>query len=300
MKNVVKNKNCLKLNDKLSDSPIILIRHIRSLFNQMHDIAKEKDDVEFDNSVRFNTSLFDTDIIFKGEDQMERAKNLLNFNIKYIVVSPMYRALKTAFESIKIIEKSETSNPPIVEINPYLFEKLEDSCDLLPDLKKTMLLYDKFSFKNKTYNIDWSIFNNDKIEEHYQLNYMKLLKMNGKLLRSENYYMNNYENLKNSNQNLDYYDFLKDFVLSNMKKLGDVKIEDGRSVQERLSLVTKRIKELLNTLDSSKNEKILIVGHSVIFASWYAENLHEETLDFCQETTMRCLYNCEIIGADFS
>lgn len=300
MKNVILNKNRLKVNDKIGDSPLILIRHIRSFFNQMHDIANENDDLEFDKSIRFNHSLFDTDIIFKGEDQMERAKDLSNYNIKYIIVSPMLRALKTAFESVKIIEKSNSSEPPIIEVNPYLFEKLEDSCDLLPNIRKNMNLYDKFSFKNKVYNVNWKMFTDHNLKDHYQLPFMKLFKLNDKLLRTDNHYIKCYENLLESNENFTYSDYLKDYVLYNMRKLDDTKIEDGKSVQERLILVSNRVKELMKTLDTSKNEKILIVGHSVIFASWYAEYLHQDSLDFCKESTMRCLYNCEIIGADFS
>lgn len=298
----IKNPYLLKIGDLIT-SDIILLRHIRTVFNELNCNACEKHDYKFVESVRYNKTLVDTEIMNNGEKDMIRAKGLSKVNIKHILVSPMKRTLVTCQEAIKIIENSELiTEPPKIEIYPYLFEKIEDSCDLIRPISENMDYFKEFNFRNETFKVNWSNF--DSLIEninYFQLPFCRNTTINGKLVSFENSHYYDFLTKATETHKIDYND-VQNYLIEEMKKLGIIHehIEDYKSTFERIKKVNNRVKEILSTLDKSKNEKLLIIGHSVFFKAWYTDFVIEKTFDLVIENERNILQNCEIMGVNLS
>lgn len=323
---IITNPYRLKLCSNIHKAPIILIRHIRSVFNEVNRIALNNNDTEFVKSIRFNRSLIDSDILNQAQLEMEKANALKELNIRHIITSPLKRTLITCNESIKKIEQSKlTINPPIVEVHPLLYEKIEDSCDLIRSLEENEKFFSVFNFRDKLFPVDWGKFNSMPYTLYdkriYQLkNCRKLAIKNMNNANANNSYKTNYlGNSDNSNSfkliDIDkdyYYNFgikslnskevnIEDvfgFLLDEMKKLSEINecIEDYESTFERIRELYKYVKGIVSGLDQSKNEKILIVGHSVFLKYWCTELICQETFKPKSET--KKLGNCEIVGVE--
>ena len=298
----IKNPFYLKTQD-IQSSEVILLRHIRTVFNELNSIAKNKSDHEFVESVRFNKTLVDTEIMNNGEKDMIRANELSRLNIKHILVSPMRRALVTCQEALKLIEKSsQTIEPPVIEIHPYLFEKIEDSCDLIRPINENIEYFKEYSFRNKNYDVDWTNFN-DITENinYYQLLHCRNTTINNKIIKMNK--SHNYEfMIKAINENTIDYEDVQCHLIEEMKKLGKQgeHIENFESTFERIEKVNKRVNEIISNLDQSKNEKVLIIGHSMFFLTWYSEYVMKNTYDLICEDKKDVLKNCEILGVNLT
>ena len=79
----------------------------------------------------------------------------------------------------------------------------------------------------------------------------------------------------------------------------DEGIENPQSLFERIGNVSKRVKEIVDNLDESKNEKLLIVGHSMIFKAWSTNKLEKESLEFDNKKIPK-MKNCQVKGFDLT
>lgn len=296
----ISNPYKLKRNKNIIESPIILIRHIKSQFNKLAEEAKESNSESSSYNARFNSSLVDSDILFQAEQEMIKADLLKNLNIKYILTSPLKRTLITTMESLKRIEESpNTFSEPTVEVHPYLFEKIEDSCDLLGSVTSNKNSFHEFYFRRNKFNIDWSAFDSLKDDTRiYHLKHCRKIIKEGEVFDvNKDYYYNLALKLLEEDK-LSYNEVLNR-VIDEMAKLSRKNefIEDFHSTFERIDIVNKRIKEIISNLDKSKDEKLLVVGHSVIFKSWYTDDIYSDTYNLASDSEK--LTNCEIIGANY-
>jgi len=156
-----------------NSSSIILVRHAESLFNS--EISKLKqfkntlNHSEYEDShhkIRFNQDLIDCSITENGKMQCQTAGQELKKNgtqISHVIVSPLKRCLMTAENIINEMgHKNPNFKPPQFVVHPLIFEKIEDSCDLIQDIEKNMKLFSYF---------DWNMFKGITHAPIYQYQY---------------------------------------------------------------------------------------------------------------------------------
>jgi len=133
----------------------MLVRHAESKFNaEINHLKQFKSTFSPDLyesmhwKIRFSKELIDCEITEKGVEQcVETGKELVKQKIKIgkVFVSPMKRALQTCDKIIEAYLKENKKNgnnisPPKIAVHPLLFEKIEDSCDLV-DIKRNMQMF---------------------------------------------------------------------------------------------------------------------------------------------------------------
>lgn len=319
------NPICLLTNPSVNESKFILMRHLKTLFNEGHHKAILSKDVNKIYSIRFNNSYVDTEITPNAVEEMKRANELTNVNVEKIYVSPMKRTLLTCLESIKLLEKSnKQKEPPIVEINPFLFEKIEDSSDLNNNLNTKKENFSTFVFRNKKYPINWdkmtSVFNNNDYL-YYQLRFCDQILddklANNKIAKYDienelknniitnnfyNYVLSKAKNMSDEDLSEEINNNIIPNVIHEMKRLAeydnDAFIESFDSVSYRLKQVTKDIQKCYPNPQNNIDNKVLIIGHSVLFQYWCTQSIKKDSFD--PHIDRERLYNCELVGVNFN
>lgn len=232
---------------------------------------------------------------------------------------------RTKFITLKEFMASEKEDLKII-VHPFLFEKIEDSCDILGDIDKNKEEYSYY---------DWSLFNdllkNDfSAMQFYQSKYCDMvaherLAHGASLQNWDNFLVS--DNVKQQSgrtalQKSFYFELIQaellkkgvsdpeevreiyhEVILNGMKRLFDEELEIESSFQtiERLKEFKKFLIEFMEqnkvkteNLHKEKTEKILIVGHSVIFQHFTSLYLNEE--DFSPGPNEYKLNNCEFSG----
>jgi len=277
-------------------SNLLLIRHGESIFNKEIKHVEEigKSDPFFHEKrfhVKFTERLIDSELTDVGVQQTKDAASILrDTNIKYVFVSPLRRALNTCNKVLENLEEINKHNKhyrkPKVIVHPYLFEKLEDNCDLFSDIPRKRI---KFS----TY--DWSMFNDI---QNFPLYFLKFcdnyINEEGKFCKTPS----ELENLKVPPLSNYYLSrILKDnqpfwkFLLAEMLKLDKqgLWIESSESTFERNKIFNKTLHEYSRKLKGE--EKILAVGHSIFFKHLTVPKYHHEELE---SGDFAYLKNCQI------
>lgn len=171
---------------------IIWVRHSVSEFNEKMKILENSDHldskswIELRNKVKFSKENIDSglsesgiQLIYKVTDDLNNMKNLriipLLSKVEKVYLSPLNRCVQS-FEifnrSLEGKLKEQFDNLPVF-INPLLFEKIEDSCDICCYLKnqenaaepnfqymltRDFLLYDVADFSTINYDSPTSTF----------------------------------------------------------------------------------------------------------------------------------------------
>jgi broad specificity phosphatase PhoE len=273
----------------MSNSNILLMRHAESIFNkQINQLDNHKSNLSMSeykrnkSDIRFSKELLDCDITKKGfEECAEVGKHLRNVEIEYVIVSPMKRALMTCEN---VLSHSHKSNTKVI-VYPFLFEKIEDSCDILPDVSKNMRDYPHY---------DWTLMKNINNNHIYQLNYCDIVPQNHPHVHTPQcYYKNAMMKYKNCS------DLEQDEVLGAMRMLGEEEkyIESSLKTFERLALFKDFMdKFVVNNQEEIKNKKILVVGHSIIFKHLTSKYIDEETLEPDEKVVLK---NCQTAELSF-
>lgn len=278
---LIKDKVCL--NTRLSN--IFIIRHAESHFNHAIDDLKSRRHLlnteeynQLNMKIRFGSELCDCPLTHKGINQCSEAAYLLNgVNLKYVFVSPLLRTLTTLEHLINGINKlGHKKFEGKVIVHPLIFEKLEDSCDIMPDIEKNMKNFSHF---------DWDLFRSIEHLPAYQLNYctggysfLEVAK----------------ENYKNKN----YYDH-HNVILPEMLKMSleNKFIESSFTTFQRLSIFLKFLKKFIKESKIPEDEGILIVGHSVLFKHLTSIQINE--IDSFPINSY-VLKNCELANLSLS
>jgi broad specificity phosphatase PhoE len=273
---------------------IILMRHAESVFNyEIKNIEKlkpnmlESDFKKITSEIRFSKELLDCEITNQGKQQCYLAGNKFqDVNLKYVFVSPMRRALMTCENTLCAANKCK----PEVIVLPYIFEKIEDSCDVLLDYAVNMR---EFSHYN------WNYFKTLNKKSNYQLSYCDAWP-------SVNFEFDSFLNSKGLNikeesffSEPDYYAHL-DIILKAMRILGeeDKFIESSFKTIERLvwfkNFINSFIVDNANELD--RNQKILVIGHSILFKHLTAKFLDKVTYEPEEHLVLK---NCQTAELSF-
>ncbi len=352
LKSLVKNPLNISVVKNLNLANILLVRHAESEFNNsisllenkaLHSNLPKNQFKIMQKTISGNKQYIDSPITEKGINQCHKASlEIKDLNIKYVFVSPLKRCLETCriilenkikndlintdqtnisnngHLNLKDIMKEKKIDIKIV-VHPYLFEKIEDSCDLIGDIYKNRDEYNYF---------DWSLFNNFGFEKsniiYYQSKFcdnvyndnnnndvipkQKNLEIGNITDFNSNYYFNAIKDelLKNniieSEQIKEIY---HEYLINEINKLydNDVYLESSFQTIERLNY----LKEfLLDFMDVKKincdslienninSEKILLVGHSVLFKHLTSKFLTEDSLN--PGPNEYKLNNCEFMG----
>lgn len=278
-------------------SKIILMRHAESHFNyeinkieKLHTSMIDSEYKKRKADIRFSSKFLDCEITENGKTQCQTAsKQLEEVDIKYVIVSPMRRALQTCENTLS----ANSSSKPEVIVYPFIFEKMEDSCDIMKDLRNKMK---EFSHYN------WKYFETANIKENYQLDYCDVWPLNFEY----NSYLNNYNESnepmnKNNDCNTDIdQEKNVDIVLKAMRKLEeeDKYIESSFNTMERLSSFKSFINSFLTEKEKElyDNKKVLVIGHSVLFKHLTAKFIDEETYEPIEKNVFK---NCQLAELSF-
>jgi len=258
----------------------------------------------------FEKKNLNEDLSLKNE--INNNSNLSHFN--YSTSENSNKIYNENYLHLKQIIREKKSEIKII-VHPYLFEKIEDSCDLIDDI----------FFNKDEYNYyDWSLFNNFGFDKSnilfYQSKFCDIV---------HNDFFNERE-IKDSYQNHFYFENINKEILKNqiseklkIKELyhemmvdaiqrlfdNDQYIESSRQTIERLNYFKEFI---LNFIDMKKvkfnnsatdnylknnindDEKILIVGHSILFKHFTSNYLTSQ--DMSPGPNEYKLGNCELLG----
>jgi broad specificity phosphatase PhoE len=274
----------LEMNSSKIKSKIILVRHAESFFNleikNLENLKNEIDQHEYfklKNRIRFDHGLIDCEITQKGIEQCRIAgKCLKDYKIKYIFVSPLKRCLMTLENILKI---SNHSNSDVI-VHPLIFEKIEDSCDVLKDINLNMKSHEMY---------DWSMFRKIEHLPIYQLKFCDLVYNREK---EWIYYNEAIDNLKKFNEYRHHH-----LILNAMEHLSKSNffIESSKKTFERLQTIKNDLNSLISKLN--EDEKILVVGHSIIFKHLASKLVEEISSEPKKDEYV--LENCEIAGLSF-
>jgi len=265
-------------------SKLILLRHGESIYQQrLKEVVKEYHQLKSSNpneftrlvnKVRFNPDLCDPVLSEQGKtESYEAGEKLEMLNIKYVFVSPLMRALQSCDLLLKgyidAIKKSGRSiKSPKVMVNPLLFEKIEDSCEIVPNIYRNMN-----SFKN----FDWKEFKKLRQESLpiYMLHYCDTVldkTSNTAQVSNDNPYFKLCFNL--FKKNLEYTH--KDVILKAMEELSPVFIESSFKTYDRLLEFKTFLKNFTKENSMKNDDKILLVGHNALFKHLFSNMIYQE------------------------
>lgn len=287
---------------QMKDSNILLIRHAESMFNcELKHVKTMQECLHKDEfktkwrHVKFTDRLIDCDITEAGHKQcIDAGKQLSDVNVKYIFVSPMKRTLLTCLNVLRVMKESKNSyyksEIPEVIVHPVLFEKVEDNCDILGDVHRNMKDFNKP--ENIMYN--WGMFGSMPHLPIYQLKYLDVNHIGNH--DSEYFFSQAQDRFTKQNQYNHIPSLLEAMeVLEAQEKF----IESSKMTIERLSIFKKFLHDFMTDKKNKMrdDEKILVIGHSVLFKHLLCSHVHEDTLEPTAETGV--LNNCEITGISF-
>lgn len=268
---------------------VFLLRHAESYFNlAIRNLESNKHNLDSDSylnqkeKIRFGNDFIDADLTPNGISQCHLAGKSLHescLDFKYVFVSPLKRTLKTCEKTLESLHYSKkTFKKPEIIVHPLLFEKLEDSCDLIGDINTNMKLYP---------NYNWELFRNINHLPIYQIQHCEV-----KHSKCSHNHTNSYYNLAVENyhkfQTYDHHSFVLP-AMSLLDKQG-IFLESSKETFSRLQKVKKFLQE--NKLDG----RILLIGHSVLFKHVTTDMVDEELLEPSQSEVLK---NCEIAMVNF-
>jgi len=173
---------------------------------------------------------------------------------------------------------------PEILVHPLIFEKIEDSCDLI-DIQRNMNEFPLFN---------WKLFYPIKHLPIYQLNYCDNYPEQSK--NNKSYHAMGMDNFRNKNS----YDF-HNLALEAMKSLQKTNQNIESSVQtiRRLEM----FKDYINYFIGDKRnefldeDKVIVIGHSILFKHLTSKYLSDENFEPSRNEFV--LNNCEAVGLSF-
>lgn len=278
-----KNPLNISLHQSIEDMhKVIIIRHAESEFNkeiskiydEEHKYSKETLE-EMKRKVRNEERLIDCGVSEIGYIECKRAAlGLSKYQFKKVFVSPMRRCLITIKE---ILSEMKLENCPEIIVHPLLFEKVEDSCDLLKDVRRNMEEFKEFN---------WDLFTEVDIP-YYQMKYCDIYP--NSLAEVRNYYEHAKEKFVGGEEQAHIQLALSAF--EQLEQHQDC-LESSKSAFNRLAEFNKFLSGFLSKI--SDKEKILICAHSILLQHMTCENVQENTLT--PLANEKILYNCEYLS----
>jgi broad specificity phosphatase PhoE len=300
-KRLLANPLKTKLTNNLNETNLIIIRHAESMFNyELNKVRALKEDMNIERweklrrEVKFNDSLIDCGLTDKGIEQCLKAgEELSQFNFTKFIVSPLKRNLLTCYNLLHSISKSNNKfyreNKTEIIVNPYIYERIEDSCDFIKDIYKTMKEFSFFDNNGLKIPIDWKQCLLDSHLPIYQLMYCDMVITEDLVMKRKelHYYQKELESYKKYKKYTDFKDYL-----AIMDKLEE---HHGYAIESNVMTMSRLVKFKEDLGKFNKDEKILVVGHSELFRHLLASNV-DEGMNPVERTVIG---NCEVVGIKF-
>jgi broad specificity phosphatase PhoE len=233
-------------------SQVLLLRHANSQFNYEYDqmqINKTERYEEYYQNLRIKKDLRDAPLSLVGIQQCMKAQAMANkIKAEYIVVSPLRRALETAYYTFK-------SHPNFDNIKfvllPVLKEGLDTACDIPVNIFDTIE-----EFKQKFTNFDTSEIYNYRDAEHYF--FTDIDQDFSKNIMSAK--------VHDANDPLESNAF--ELTLETIDKNFPNRLESTKNILSRVEKAKKFVGEFLQRKSFEDDSKVVVVGHSCYFKYW--------------------------------
>ncbi|CAI2373423.1 unnamed protein product [Moneuplotes crassus] len=234
-------------------SQVILLRHANSEYNfEYGKMSLRNYSIEDERILRVRKDLRDAPLSDLGLQQCKEAQPMANrLDVGYVFVSPMKRALETAYNVF--LSHPNFDNIKFIVL-PMLKEAIDTTCDIPMNIKDTISDY-----RNKFKKFDTSEVEKYSDQEHYFLRDIDL-EFSKKISTSKIY---DPSDPIGSNA----YDLLLDEIDRNYPN----KIEKDLNILKRVALAKNHIKEFITTTSPGDDSKIILVGHSYYFKMWTAQ-----------------------------
>lgn len=233
-----------------SGSRVILLRHGNSEYNfEFEELEKNSPTEEDYRKIRINKDLRDPPLSQLGLKQWEKARRIANtLKVEVIVVSPLLRAIETAYEVFK-------EHPNFENIKFILLPKLREALDTTSDIPINIL--DTIEeYKGKFKNFDWT-----RIYKYPDIPHYFLTDIPGEVSRSV---MANKTPDTKDPLGSNAFELLLEAIDQNYPN----KSESIINMVNRGHKAKKSIHKILNTMMTEEDSKLVVVGHSNYFKYW--------------------------------
>ena len=231
-------------------SQVLLLRHANSTYNfaysEMIKNAYTDDDYK---KLRIKKELRDAPLSKLGVQQCEKAQLLANqLKVEYVLVSPLRRALQTAYHTFKNHPNFENIQFILV---PKLREAIDTSWDIPLNIQDTVKEFQK-KFKN---------FSFAEIEKYGDIPHYFLIDINQDFAKK-------ILSLKVADEEDPLGSNAFELLLEFINETYPVKSESRKNILNRIAEVQKFIRTLQTTKKIDEDSKIVCVGHSYYFKMW--------------------------------
>ena len=243
-----------KLYELNTNGKFLFIRHGQTYFNKY---SKERGS----KKVKTDKNLLDSELSEEGIKEGEKFSEFYNkFKIEEIYVSPLYRALQSAYYLFKNHPQKDNI---VIKIHPLLTEitnAVHDiSFDLIHRNKKDFNLNSEIKF-------DWSLFDEIyKTEEEQNFFYFDNIDR-----LDNNIIMEQYKIISNSFGKENY----KDNIINLIKLSLDKSMESPKHVFERFIKFKKFLKEKYKDNLNETEKKVFVVTHSSFLKCGTSKNIY--------------------------
>ena len=246
-----------KLYEQNTNGKFLFIRHGQTYYNKKSkELGSQK--------VKLDPNLLDAELTEEGiEEGIKFSKFYEQFEIEEIYVSPLYRALQSAYYLFK--DHPEKNNI-VIKVHPLLTE----ITNAVHDISFDLINRNKKDFNmNSDIKFDWSYFDEkykDKSEQmfYYFDNIDRI---------DENVKMEQYEVISNSYGNENY----KDNIINLIKLSLDKSMESPRHVFERFNLFKQFLRDNHKNTLNDCDKKVFVITHNCFLKCGTSKDIYNFT-----------------------
>jgi len=262
-----------------TEGKFLYVRHGKTFYNL------EFEKYGTDSTIKIDPKFIDCELSPEGIKQAREKQSIFNtFKIQAVYVSPLYRALQTAYY---LFETHPDKKNITVYVHPLISENVNATHDITSDVKRNKKVFNL----NSEIKFDWNIFDSyyhtEREQDLYYLNYIDLLDEKEKNNIIQKIY-NNYgtDNLKES---------LSDMIKLE-KKFNLYFLESYKHIFYRNYQFKEFLKEKYNNYLNEKDNKIVVISHGGFCKIGTSKKAYEmENIDKLPDD---CYFfkNCEMIS----
>lgn len=267
-----------ELNMIKKGSQVLLLRHANSQYNYEYDwMAKEPFTDEDYKTLRIKKDLRDAQLSKLGMQQWELSQALTNgINVGYVLMSPLRRAVETAYHMFKTHPSFDKIQFIIV---PYMREAVDTVWDIPVNIQD---IIDEYKLKFK--NLDTSLFKSYRDPAHFYLRDI------------DQEWAKDILATKVEDKSDPWGSNAAELVWEHINEHYPAKSESFKNVVNRIGKVKKYIKDLIAEKNIEEDSKVVLCAHSYYFKMWTGvwERPIEEYGDHLPEPKeAHWLSNCE-------
>lgn len=231
-------------------SQVILLRHANSQYNFEYDKLTERDFTDEDyKSLRIRKDLRDAPLSELGIQQCMNAQAMANkLKPKYVIVSPLRRALETAYYTFNTHPNFDSIQFILL---PVLKEGLDTACDIPYNILDTIEEF-KMKFKN---------FDTSELKKYIDASHFFFTDINqdfSKDILSAK--------IQDSSDPMGSNAF--ELTLESINQNYPERLESTKNILLRIETAKKFVEDFLKQNPLEDDSKIILVGHSCYFKYW--------------------------------